>query len=88
VPSLPPPFTSACWKMMGISSGLLMTDKVTPAMKYQDWGGNEGWPRRNLSSAGDRIRGGDGGAIATNVQRKQALEESIRINRVYHLPRL
>ena len=59
---------------MPISCGLLMTDKVTPAMKYQVWGGNEGWPRRKLSSAGDRIRGGDGGAIATNVQRKQALE--------------
>jgi len=57
-------------------------------MKYQVSGGNEGWPRRKLSSAGDRIRGGDGGAIATNVQRKQALEESIRINRVYYLSQL
>lgn len=49
---------------MGISSGLLMTDKVTPAMRYQEWAGNDGWQRRKPSSAGDRIRGRAGGAIA------------------------
>ena len=36
----------------GISSGRLMTDNVTPAMKYHECTGSCGWPRIEESKAG------------------------------------
>ena len=85
VSKLPPPLSMACLNTAGIWSGRFSTDKVTPAMKYQECCGRCGHERIEERSAGETTAGNVTGDMELGaVQLTDVLRIRVRINYRQH----